>query len=835
MKVLELAQQYNLAPDEILNTLKSLRLKAKDADQELSAVVVSVLRDALSKKNIQPVVAIKEEQDEEVKKKPKVKRVVKKKTEEDKDKKPAPKKKKVAKKVEVAEKEVKDVEDKQDSLSEVPVELKVVKAEEVVEKKIDKEVEVTSIVPEKIEPKSEEHRKKEKVQDFVGKIDKKDIKIDKLEPQQSEGKDSFKSKKKIGPAPLITLKPLARKKKKQSGQSRMDNRFGRDSSSGKDNIKMPDVEVKRDPNEPLVDMEINVPISVKDFSVKVGQKPSVVLTHLMRMGIMAHINQGLEADVVEYLAKAFGFNYLKIRTREEQLIDDHKKEEEDPEKLVTRAPVVTFMGHVDHGKTSLLDKIRAAKVADSEHGGITQHMGAYSVNLSRGRITFLDTPGHEAFTAMRARGAHITDVVVLVVAADEGIMPQTQEAIDHARAANVPIIVALNKIDKRNADLDMVKKQLAENNLMSEDWGGSTICCGVSAVTGAGIDQLLEMILLEAEMLELKANPNKKASGIVVEAHLHQGKGVVTSVIVQSGTLKEGDYVVVGPYYGKVRAMLDDREKNVTEAGPSMPVEILGLPDVPEAGELFYVVEDEKKAREIAYKRRDEIKNKKFQSSNRITLEDLYGQMEQGTIKEVNVIMKADVQGSLEALKDSLEKIPSDKVRIKFIHLGVGDINASDVLLAVASNAIIIGFHVSIGPRAKAELEKEPVEIRQYRIIYDAVNDMKKALEGMLEAKTRKKFSGRVEIRQVFKLSKSGTVAGCYVLKGKVKRKDHLDVIRGEEIVYSGILNTLRRFKDDAREVTEGMECGIYLDGFSAFEVGDIIETYELEKIAQKL
>jgi len=455
--------------------------------------------------------------------------------------------------------------------------------------------------------------------------------------------------------------------------------------------------------------------------------------------------------------------------------------------------------------------------------------------VNKGRITFLDTPGHEAFTAMRSRSTHVTDLVVLVVAADEGIMPQTEEAIDHARAANVPIVVALTKIDRDNADPDKVKKQLVEKDLAAEEWGGKTIVAGVSGITGEGVDELLELILLEAELLELKANADKKASGIVVEGHLSRGKGAIATLIVQSGTLYEGNYIVVGPYYGKIKAMHSAHNKVIKSAGPSMPIEILGLSEVPEAGEVFYVVEDERQAREISFLKTEEIKSKKLASFSKLTLEDIYSQIEEGAVKELNVILKADVQGSLEALKDSLEKIPSNKVKIKFIHMGVGDVNLSDVLLAIASKAIIIAFHVATGPKAKEAIEKDPVDIRSYRIIYDAVDDIKNALEGLLEAKTKKNFISRIEVREVFKLSKHGIVAGCYVTKGKVHRKVTIDVIRDEEIIFTGNLASLKRFKDDVKEVTEGMECGIALEGFDKYQAGDIIEAYEIEKIAQKL
>jgi len=791
MKVADLAKELNTTSDAILETLKSLKMKAKNSKQELSSAATSVVKSEFKKGG-----------------------------------KTAPGKKAVQEKPKITKK-VTTTKKKEESKEKT-------KATKV-KKTVKKETKPTKTAAKK-----------------VVKVVKKTVKKKKF-----VSKETLRAKRKISKEPVITLKPLARKRRKSSAAGKEDQKVGglkdqelstqlqealgleEQTPATTEAVTTPETAVVEERlaerDESLPDLEVKVPISVKDFSVKIQQKPSVVLKQLMKMGVMAHINQSLDGEVVSRLIKEFGFNFAKIKTQEEHLIAEHQEEEQNPDLLQLRAPVVTFMGHVDHGKTSLLDRIRKSKIADMEHGGITQHIGAYSVNLPKGRITFLDTPGHEAFTAMRARGAHITDLVVLVVAADEGVMPQTEEAIDHARAADVPIVVALNKIDRTNADPDRVKKELSERGLASEDWGGKTVVIGVSAMTGDGIDTLLEMILLEAELLELKANSEKKASGIVVEAHLSKGKGAVTSLIVQSGTLKEGDFFVVGPYYGKIRALLDDHERSIKEAGPSMPVEIMGLSDVPEAGELFYVVDGEKQAREISFKRQEQLKNKKLQSQQKITLEDLYSQIQEGSIKELNVIIKADVQGSLEALKDSLAKIPSDKVKIKFIHLGVGDVNASDVLLAIASKAIIIAFHVGIGPRAKTELEKEPVDIREYRIIYDAVDDIKKALEGLLEAKTKKNFLSRIEIREVFKLSKQGIVAGCYVTKGKVHRKAHVDIVRDDEVIFSGVLSSLKRFKDDVREVNEGMECGITVQDFTKYEAGDIIEAYEIESIAQKL
>jgi translation initiation factor IF-2 len=801
MKVSDIAKELNTTSDDILQVLKFLKLKAKDSDQELSSVVASIVRSEYSKAKKQ----IALEKPALVKESPKAV--------EDKEKEP---KEKIVK--EKAPKEIKE------------------KKIEVTKKKVTEE--------KKESPAKKTVEKKPKETKLIIKKTTKVVKKPVIE-------EAPKTKPKISREPLITLKPLARKKKKmgpgESGHERFtgptseQETISEDVSSSHETKQDSGTTVQTSSTSPqaatanLQALEIRLPITVKDFSVRIQQKPSVVLMRLMKYGLMAHINMSLDGEIVTKLAQDFGFALTKIKTQEEQLVDVHKTAEEDPKLLSPRAPIVTIMGHVDHGKTTLLDRLRKSRVADSEHGGITQHMGAYSINVPKGRITFLDTPGHEAFTSMRARGAHITDLVVLVVAADEGIMPQTEEAIDHARAAQVPIVVAINKIDSRNANLDRVKKQLSDIDLMPEDWGGKTVTAGVSALTGEGVDNLLDLILLEAELLELKANPNKNASGIIVEAHLSKGKGVLVTLIVQSGTLNEGDIVVVGPQYGKIKAMFDDNGRPIKSAGPSMPVEILGMPAVPEPGEQFYVLNDERQARDITGVRHEQLKNERLGANQKMTLEELYSKIQDGAVKELSVVLKADVQGSLEALRDSLAKIPSDKVKIRFIHTGVGDVNTSDVLLAAVSKGIIIGFHVDIDSRAKQELEKQPVEVKQYRIIYDAVNDIRNALEGLLEAKSRKKPMAKVEIRQVFKLSKHGIIAGCYVAKGKVLRKAHADVVRNGEVVHSGTISSLKRFKDDVRDVTEGMECGISVSGYDKYEVGDIIEVYELEMIAQKL
>ncbi len=651
-----------------------------------------------------------------------------------------------------------------------------------------------------------------------------------VEPASTPAFDPLKKKPSVA-EPFVTVKPLAKKRRKFEGES-----FNAGSRDHKPSSSIEAANQSETALGPLVDVQLTIPISVKDFAARTNQKLNVVLKRLLDMGVFANINQNLGEELVLKLATAFGINIIKTKTQEEEVVDLHTQEKDDPASLKARAPVVTFMGHVDHGKTSLLDSIRSARVAQGEHGGITQHIGAYSVTVpTGGRITFLDTPGHEAFTAMRSRGAHITDMVVLVVAADEGIMPQTEEAIDHARAANVPIVVALNKIDKKTANADRVKKQLADHDLACEDWGGKVGVVGVSALTGEGIDDLLSRILLEAEILELKANPSKKASGIVIEAHISKGRGAIASMIVQSGTLREGDAIVVGPYAGRVKAMLNDLHRPIKEAGPSMPVEILGLSEVPAAGEMFYVVEDEKTARGIAATRQEKIKHEKLSGTAKVSLEELYAQIQEGHIKEMRVVIKGDVQGSLEALKESLSKIPTNEVKLRFMHVGVGDVNSSDVILAMASQAVIIAFNVGIDTKARQELEKTPVDVRQYRIIYDVVEDIHKALEGLLAPKLKRHFVAKVEIRNVFKLSKSGIVAGCYVQKGKVRHKAQVDVLRNGAVVFTGHLSSLKRFKEDVKEVGEGFECGITVANFNEIQVGDILEAFDIESIARKL
>ncbi|MFH0826423.1 MAG: translation initiation factor IF-2 [Candidatus Omnitrophota bacterium] len=585
---------------------------------------------------------------------------------------------------------------------------------------------------------------------------------------------------------------------------------------------------------PAKELELEFPITLKDLAVKLQEKPSTLIKILMDMRIMVGINQTLEEAVVSKICEKYQYAIKKAPDQEELALRLHK-ETDSPENLKPRFPIVTLMGHVDHGKTSLLDAIRKSKVVDSEHGGITQHIGAYKVILPHGEITFLDTPGHEAFTAMRARGASITDIVVLVVAADDGMMPQTEEAIDHARAAGVPIIVAVNKMDKPQADIDRVKKQLSKLELAAEDWGGKTITVPVSAKTGQGMDDLLEMILLEAQMLELKANPERPASGVVIESKMAKGRGPVVTLLIHSGTLHLNENIIVGTFYGKIRAMFNDRGHSVTSVGPSSPVEVLGISGIPAAGEPFFVIEDEKEAKGLAAARMEKLKLRQMKSVKRVSLEDLHAEIEAGKIKELKLIIKADVQGSLEAIKDTLNKINASEIKLDFIHMGVGNINASDAILAVASNALILGFNIAQDEGSKEIAAKEGLDIRMYNIIYELANDIKAALEGMLEPKIKKVFVGRAEIRKVLKLSRAGTVAGCFVAKGKISRNNLIHLVRNDELVFEGKLSSLKRFKDDVREVSEGFECGLTLAGFDDVHEGDLVEAFEIEKIARKL
>jgi translation initiation factor IF-2 len=573
-------------------------------------------------------------------------------------------------------------------------------------------------------------------------------------------------------------------------------------------------------------------ITVKELAERLEARPAEVIKVLIRMGVMATINAVIDLDKATALAQHFGYSVeAAAGDSGEAPADDEDSEAQ----LVRRAPVVTVMGHVDHGKTSLLDAIRATNVTQSEAGGITQHIGAYEVNTTRGKVVFLDTPCHEAFTAMRARGAQATDIVVLVVAADDGVMPQTVEAITHARAANVPIVVAINKIDLPNANPDRIRQQLTEHGLVPEQWGGETIYVEVSAKRKQNIDELLEMLLLQAEILELRANPSRRGQGVVIEAELDKTRGPVATVLVQKGTVRIGDAFVVGMHYGRIRALLNDHGEKIQEAGPATPVEVIGLSGVPLAGDAFQVVVDEKKARQIATLRQQRQREVHMQRTSRVTLEDLYRQIKEGEVKELNVLIKADVQGSAQAVRDTLEKLSTTEVRLRVIQGAVGGITESDVMLASTSNAIIIGFNVRPAPKARELAEREGVDVRLYTIIYDLIADVKAALEGLLEPEVAEHIMGRAEVRETFNIPRVGVIAGCYVTEGTVTRNAECRLLRDNVVVYQGRVASLRRFKEDVHEVNSGYECGIGLERFSDLKRGDVIEPFVREQIAKKL
>ena len=573
-------------------------------------------------------------------------------------------------------------------------------------------------------------------------------------------------------------------------------------------------------------------ITVKELSEKIGKPAAEIIKKLFMLGIMATINQDLDFDTCELIASDYGIELeLKIAKSFEEVLSDSADDTDAPETLMPRPPVVTIMGHVDHGKTSLLDAIRNSSVTSGEAGGITQHIGAYTVSCKGRQITFIDTPGHEAFTSMRARGAQVTDIVILVVAADDGIMPQTVEAINHAKAAGVPIVVAINKMDRQEADPDRVKQQLTEYELVAEEWGGTTICVPVSAKTQMNLDTLLEMVLLQADVLELKANPSRLAKGTIIEARLDKGRGPIATVLVQNGTLHKGDTIVAGTTYGRVRGMIDDRGRVVNEAGPSTPVEVLGFSDVPDAGDVLNVAEIDKLSRQVAEERRDKIKAAQLKNLSKVSLDDLFNQMAEGDLKDLNIIVKADVHGSVEAVKQALEKLSNDEVRVRCIHGGVGAITGSDIMFASASNAIVIGFNVRPDSTAKAAAERENVDMRTYRIIYNAIEDVQNAMKGLFKPVFKETELGHIEVRSTFRVSGVGTIAGGYVQDGKVSRNAQVRVVRDGIVVHEGKIASLKRFKDDVKEVATGYECGIGIENFNDINEGDIIEAFVVEEV----
>ena len=621
---------------------------------------------------------------------------------------------------------------------------------------------------------------------------------------QLQGKEKFRNKKRSGP---------------QSNKSKQEEA---------DRMRRLQLEIiKKTP----VTVQIPAEISVGELASRMKKTGAEVVKCLMKNGVMASLSQMIDFDTAAIIAEEMGCKVEQevVVTIEEKLIDDHQDAEED---LVPRAPVVVVMGHVDHGKTSLLDYIRNAHVASGEAGGITQHIGAYQVQVNGKPITFLDTPGHEAFTSMRARGAMVTDIAILVVAAEDGIMPQTVESINHAKAAEIPIIVAINKMDKPEANPERIKQQLTEYGLVCEEWGGETIVCPISAKPGMGVDNLLEMLTLTAEVGELKANPNRAAQGTVIEARLDKGRGPVATLLVQNGTLKQGDIIIAGTAVGRVRAMISDKGQKITSAGPSVPVEITGLSEAPSAGATFNAVADEKLARELVAQRKEEEKAKANAPVTKVSLEDLFSQIQAGEMKNLNLIVKADVQGSVEAVKASLEKLSNEEVRVRVIHGGVGAINESDVMLASTSQAIIVGFNVRPDNAARDSAARANVDMRMYRVIYDAINEIEAAMKGMLAPKFREALLGHAEVRQTYKVSGVGTVAGCYVQDGKLQRKDcQVRLVRDGIVIHEGVLASLQRFKDQAKEVLSGYECGLTIEKFNDIKEGDIIEAFTMEEI----
>lgn len=616
------------------------------------------------------------------------------------------------------------------------------------------------------------------------------------------------------------------KAEKEEKTKPKDKKKGKPQTQKRGRVKKPEKEKTQKPAKPEK-VQIGESVTVSEFAGMIGIKATELIKKLMMMGVMATVNQHIDAETAQLLGAEYGVD-VEIKTvKENDLLPQIK---DDPAKMQSRPPIVTVMGHVDHGKTSLLDAIRETKVADAEAGGITQHIGAYEVDHERGKVVFLDTPGHEAFSGLRARGANVTDVVILIVAADDGVMPQTKEAIDHAKAAGVRMVVAINKVDKPNANIEKVKTQLAEYNIISEEWGGEYQFEEISAKNHIGIDDLLDRVLLESEMLELQADPDRPAEGIVIESKLDKQKGPVGTILVKKGTLKIGDAFVVGAQQGKVRAMFNYVGKSIQEAGPSIPVEIMGFSEVPESGDSFVVTQDEKTAKQVASMRHDKKKEEELAEKSKVSLNDLFDRIKEGEISDLNIVIKADVQGSLEALKNSLLKLSNPEVNLNIIHGGVGGINESDVLLASASNAIIIGFNVRPDAKARATAEREEVEINLYSVIYEAIESVEKAIEGMLTPETKENVIGRAEVRQVFSVPKAGKIAGSYVLEGRVIRNAHARVIRDNVVVYDGAIDSLKRFQSDAREVASGYECGIGIAKFNDIKEGDILEIYEYKE-----
>ena len=797
MRVHELAKSQGLETRELIKMLDNLGIKNKKSASLLSDDEIKKVNKYIEEeKQDKPAVAL-------IKKKPK--------RAEEKHKKVVIKKKKVVivKKPHKAEETEEKTESAESQVEKKEPEAKIGEREAPREKRKEAQKR-TEIKEEKVKTAGETSKHEEKKSIYRLKEKKKKEEEDKKEAiSKKVGKDkkrySFKSERKLEEEEEAHLDKLLQQKKKAQP-----------------------VQANPVPKE----IEILETITVGDLARKMNLKASELISKLISLGVMARINDQIDAETATLVAAEYGCNTKVISLFDETVIEEEEDKEED---LEPRPPVVTIMGHVDHGKTKLLDAIRNSNVVDTESGGITQHIGAYKVNVDEKKIVFLDTPGHEAFTMMRARGAQVTDIVILVVAADDGVMPQTIEAISHAREANVPIVVAINKIDVSGANPDRVKNELAERGVVPEEWGGDTLMVEVSALKKVGIKDLLEAILLQAEMLDLKANPNRRAKGTIIESKIETGRGIVATVLIETGTLHLQDPFVAGIYPGRVRAMFDENGRPVREALPSDPVEVIGFTGLPDAGDPFQVTKNEKEAKQIGQKRQELKRLEASKNVKKVTLENLYEQIKEGEIQELKVIIKADVQGSVEALKDALEKLSTDQVRLNCIHSGVGAINETDIILASASQAIVIGFRVRPNNRAAELAKKEKVDIRRYSIIYDVIEDVKSAMEGLLAPELREEVVGVAEIRKVFKVSKVGSIAGAYVNSGKISRTDNVRVIRDGIEIYSGKIESLKRFKEDAREVQQGYECGIKIENFDDIKEGDIIEAYVIHEIAQKL
>ena len=824
MKVKDLVKELGVAKEEVLDQLRSLFVDAEDENSQIDDKIAGLVRIKLG--------------GSVVKKKP-----VKKKT--------RPVKKKTEKKTDEPEgkektKKVKKSEEKEPP--EEKVEVKEPLKEEKKTKKTKTKGKATIEIVSRAKPKDEEKPQKEapKDQKEIAKVPgdtpktKKAVFLDasqlaekvKDKPEIDKKVKAKKQKTKYAKVSYKNIEVIEkgdvyRPKTKRFGSKGGRNKFAyEDTLNGKNSTAARKVPQK---------IEMQVPLTVRELAPKINVKPNLIIQYLMGKGAAVNINHDLEEDLVRDILINFGYELQipeTIESMHQELVDEHRQSKDAA--VESRAPVVTFMGHVDHGKTSLLDYIRKTMVTKGEKGGITQHIGAYKVETEKGSVTFLDTPGHAAFTSMRARGANATDVVVLVVAADDGVMPQTKEAIDHARAAKVPIVVAINKCDTAGSNPDKVKSELQVEGLSPEDWGGDTIMVEVSAITGDGVDRLVEMLMLESEMLELKANSKLKARGIVIESKKTPGQGVVTTLLVQNGTLHAGDVVLCGLYYGKVKAMLNDKGERIQEALPATPIEILGLQGLPESGEEFFVVKDEKKAKTLSVLKQNEGRKNKIAGDQRISLEDLHAHIMEGSMKELKIVLKTDVQGSVEAIIQSLAELSTDEVKVNIIHSGVGNINESDVMLALVSNALIIGFHVKVENKAEEIAKSEKLDINLYDVIYEAIADVKAGMEGLLEPELKEIPQGIAQVIEIFP-SKNGKAAGCKVTKGTIHRKDKVRVKRGKEVVFEGNISALKRFKDDVKEVKEGFEFGISINNFNNVNKNDIIETYIIEKIARRL